>query len=185
MVVSDVAEPSDAARRREPVPDVLGPDVSLLVCGINPGLRTGATGHHFAGSSNRFWPALHAAGLTPRPLRPADQASLPPLGIGITNLVARTTCRASELDDQELVAGAGRLLALVDGHRPTVVAVLGVTAFRIAFSRPGARIGEQHGLPGPARWWLLPNPSGLNAHARPADHARGLAEVGRAAGLLP
>ena len=176
--------PHPAAPAGSGVADVLAPGVRLLLCGINPGQRTGATGHHFAGTSNRFWPALYASGLTPRLLAPAEQAELPRLGIGITNLVGRTTSRASEVSREELAAGGERLLAVAAAYRPAVVAVLGVTAFRTAFARPAALVGEQHGLPGPSRWWVLPNPSGLNAHARPDDHARGFAEVGRAAGLL-
>ena len=176
--------PDPAAPAVDGVADVLAPGVRLLLCGINPGQRTGATGHHFAGRSNRFWPALYASGLTPRLLAPAEQAELPRLGIGITNLVGRTTNRASEVSREELAAGAERLLAVTAAYRPAVVAVLGVTAFRAAFARRDAQLGEQQGLPGPARWWVLPNPSGLNAHARPGDHARGFAEVGRAAGLL-
>ena len=176
--------PSDPGPTGE-VADVLGPDIALLLCGINPGQHSGARGRHFAGPSNRFWPALHAAGLTPERFGPDDQDRLPGLGIGITNLVPRTTSRASELTREELRAGAARLLALVDAHRPRVIAVLGITAFRVAFARPRATIGEQADVAGPTRWWLLSNPSGLNAHAHPDDHARGLADAGRAAGRLP
>lgn len=166
------------------IPDALGPEVRLLLCGINPGERSGALGQHFAGPSNRFWPALHAAGLTPERLSPSQQGQLPAHGIGITNLVGRTTARASEVSAEELREGAARLQRLVAEVRPEVVAVLGVTAFRVAFDRPRARLGEQEGLPGPTRWWVLPNPSGLNAHATPAAHAEWLRAVGRAAGLV-
>lgn len=167
------------------LPDVIDGWPRLLLCGINPGTRSGQLGQHFAGPSNRFWPALHAAGLTPERLTPAEQWRLPPLGIGLTNLVPRTTARASEVSADELRQGARRLIGLTARLRPRVVAVLGVTALRVAFDLPNAQLGEQPALPGPARWWALPNPSGLNAHATPAEHAEWLRAVGRAAGLLP
>lgn len=166
------------------VPDVIDGRPRLLLAGINPGTRSGQLGQHFAGPSNRFWPALHAAGLTPERLTPAEQWRLPSLGIGVTNLVARTTARASEVSPDELRAGARRLMDLADRLEPEAVAILGVTAFRVAFDLPGAELGEQPALPGPARWWALPNPSGLNAHATPAQHADWLRAAGRAAGLI-
>jgi double-stranded uracil-DNA glycosylase len=152
------------AARGTLLPDVLGPDPVVLFCGINPGLLSAATGHHFARPGNRFWPALHGAGFTPRLLRPAEQAELPRYGVALTNLVARATARADELTPAELRAGARRLEALVRKHSPRWVAIVGITAHRTAFTRPKAVIGRQPEQLGPARLWVLPNPSGLNAH---------------------
>jgi double-stranded uracil-DNA glycosylase len=172
--------------RLPPIPDVLPPagnDLVLLLVGINPGVTSARTGRHFAGPSNRFWPALHAAGITPQRWGPADQERLAELGVGITNLVARPSARADQVTAGELRAGRARLTGLVERWEPRVVAVLGVGAFRMAFRRPGATTGRQpDGLAG-AQLWVLPNPSGLNAHARPADHAAGLRQVAAAAGL--
>jgi double-stranded uracil-DNA glycosylase len=167
-----------------PIPDVLGPDVRLLLVGINPGVRSSLTGRHFAGHGNRFWPALHAAGITPEQLTPDDQDRLPDLGVGITNLVPRPSARASEVTAAELRAGAERLAALTGVLGPQVVAVLGVTAYRLAFRRPRAVLGEQPEPIGQARLWVLHNPSGLNAHARPTDHAAGLRAAAEAAGIV-
>jgi TDG/mug DNA glycosylase family protein len=146
------------------IPDVIAEDLRLLFVGINPGLWSGATGHHFARPGNRFWPTIHRAGLTPRQLRPDEGEALLALGIGITNLVNRTTARADELTADELRAGAERLRATVARWRPRVVAILAVSAFRIAFDRPKAAIGRQPDRLGDAELWVLPNPSGLNAH---------------------
>ena len=155
----------------------------MLLVGINPGLRSAHDGHHFARPGNRFWPALFAAGITPRQLTPAEQDELPRYGVGITNLVARPSATAAEVTADELRLGAQRLEALVRRHQPAVVAVLGLMAFRTAFGRPKARAGPQpQGLAG-AALWVLPNPSGLNAHTRPADHAAGLRRAAQAAGL--
>ncbi|REE95280.1 G/U mismatch-specific DNA glycosylase [Thermomonospora umbrina] len=148
------------------IEDVLPPEGALLrvlFCGINPGLYSGATGHHFARPGNRFWPALHRSGFTDRQLTPAEQGLLPAYGLGITNLVARTTARADELTPEELSAGGQRLAALAAAHRPAFVAVAGVTAYRTAFASPTTKIGPQDAGVGPARLWVLPNPSGLNA----------------------
>lgn len=143
---------------------MIGPGLKVLFCGINPGLYSGATGHHFARPGNRFWPALHAAGFTPRLLRPAEQALLLQYGCGITNLVNRTTASADEVSPAEFVAGRRRLLAKVRRHRPGTVAFLGVGAFCHAFGVRQTALGPQsHRLAG-ARLWLLPNPSGLNAN---------------------
>jgi double-stranded uracil-DNA glycosylase len=161
----------EAARGRT-IRDVIARDLDVLFCGINPGLYSTATGHHFARPGNRFWPALHAAGFTPRLLAPADQRELLALGCGITNLVSRTTAAADELSPGELRAGGRRLLRKVRRYRPRVVAVVGITAFRIAFDRPGAALGAQDELLDGARFWVLPNTSGLNAHFQAADHAR-------------
>jgi double-stranded uracil-DNA glycosylase len=148
------------------VPDVLpaaGEPFHVLFCGINPGLYSAATGWHFARPGNRFWPALHGSGFTPRQLKPSEQDQLPGCGLGITNIAPRATAQAAELTRTELKAGGERLLALVEVRRPRVVAILGVTAYRTAFARPKALIGPQPVLLGTAQLWILPNPSGLNA----------------------
>lgn len=155
----------EAARDRT-IPDVLpglGEVLRVLFCGINPSLYSAATGWHFARPGNRFWPALHLSGFTPGRLAPAEQHLLPGYGLGITNLVARATAQASELDPAELLAGAGRLSTLVQRHQPRILAIAGVTAYRTAFGHPRAVTGPQPPpLDGP-RVWVLPNPSGLNA----------------------
>jgi TDG/mug DNA glycosylase family protein len=151
-----------------PLPDLLpGPDdppTRVLFCGINPGMVSAATGHHFARPGNRFWPVLHLAGFTPTRLRPDQQTLLPSLGLGLTNLVARASARADELTTDELAAGGGRLRELTATVRPAWLAVVGVTAYRVAFAEPGAAIGRQDRRLGDTRIWVLPNPSGLNAH---------------------
>jgi double-stranded uracil-DNA glycosylase len=154
------------AARSQTIPDVLpepGAPFAVLFCGINPGLYSAATGWHFARPGNRFWPALHLSGFTPRLLAPSEQDQLPALGLGITNLVARATAQAAELDAAELRAGREHLAALTRSHRPRVVAIAGVTAYRTAFGEPRAGTGPQPGRLGGARLWVLPNPSGLNA----------------------
>ena len=129
------------------IPDVLpgvgDPALRVLFCGINPGLVSAATGRHFARPGNRFWPALHGAGFTPRRLRPDEQHLLPALGLGITNIVARPTARADELSHAELIAGGERLQALVRRWRPAAVGIVGITAYRVAFASPRAAIGRQ------------------------------------------
>jgi TDG/mug DNA glycosylase family protein len=166
-----------AADRR--IPDVVAPDLQVLFCGINPSLYSACTGHHFARPGNRFWPTLHAAGFTPRLLAPAEQRDLLQWGCGVTNLVPRATAAASELRDDELVAGRRRLVALVRRYRPRVLAVVGVSAFRIAFARADAALGLQADTLGDTRVWVLPNPSGLNAHYQRADLARLFGELRR------
>jgi TDG/mug DNA glycosylase family protein len=157
----------EAARART-IDDLLpgpgDPALRVLFCGINPGLLSAATGHHFGRPGNRFWPALHGAGFTPRRLLPAEQGQLPGLGLGITNLVARATARADELSPAELVAGGVRLRELVATVRPAWLAVVGITAFRTTFAAPRAAVGPQDLRLGRTRVWALPNPSGLNAH---------------------
>lgn len=152
------------AARGKTVPDVIAPRLRVLFCGINPGLYSGATGHHFARPGNRFWPVLHQAGFTERLLAPSDERTLLQHGLGVTNLVARTTAAADELTKAELVAGGRRLRAKIARYEPRILAVLGVGAYRIAFGRPKAVIGPQHESLGSAAVWVLPNPSGLNAH---------------------
>ena len=175
--------PDLAAARDRTIPDVLpepGADFRVLFCGINPGLYSAATGWHFARPGNRFWPALHLSGFTPRLLAPSEQDLLPGFGLGITNLVARATAQASELDSAELRAGAEHLRALVNRHRPRIVAIVGVTAYRTAFGRPRASTGPQPERLGQARLWVVPNPSGLNAHTtapKLAEMLRGLREA--------
>ena len=149
------------------VPDVLpaaGEPFHVLFCGINPGLYSAATGWHFARPGNRFWPALHASGFTPRQLKPSEQQELTRYGLGITNIAPRATAQAAELTAEELREGGQRLMALVAARRPAFVAILGVTAYRIAFARPKALSGPQSDCLATARLWVLPNPSGLNAH---------------------
>ncbi|WP_354641098.1 G/U mismatch-specific DNA glycosylase [Kitasatospora camelliae] len=153
-----------AAAQDAVIPDVAGPGLRVLFCGINPGLWSGATGHHFARPGNRFWPALYRSGFTPRQLRPDEQGELPALGLGITNVVARTTAKAVELTAEEYRAGGAALVERVERLRPRVLAVLGIGAYRAAFGRPRAAVGRQPESIGGAEVWVLPNPSGLNAH---------------------
>ncbi|MEZ4861601.1 MAG: G/U mismatch-specific DNA glycosylase [Caldilineaceae bacterium] len=154
------------------ISDVIGPRLHVLFCGINPGLYSGYTGHHFARPGNRFWPTLYAAGFTDRLLKPAEEQALLTHGYGITNLVARATATAAELTSAELLAGGQRLLAKVEQYQPKVLAVLGISAYRTAFQQRQAQMGEQPERLGSAQLWVLPNPSGLNAHYTPADLAR-------------
>ena len=146
-----------------PVPDLVAPGLRVLFCGINPGLASAALGHHFARPGNRFWPLLHAAGFTDRVLWPTEEAELLGAGLGVTNLVNRATRAADELTREDLRAGAARLEETCRRWRPVIVAVLGMGAFRTAFARPRATLGEQPEPVGGARAWLLPNPSGLQA----------------------
>ena len=157
--------PADlAAASNRVIPDIIAPDLSVLFCGINPGLWSAATGHHFARPGNRFWPALHRSGFTPHQFDPSEQIDLPALGLGITNVVARGSARADELSADELVAGGALLIAKVERLRPRWLAVLGVVAYRAAFAKPKASVGQQPELIGGTGVWVLPNPSGLNAH---------------------
>lgn len=160
--------PAPAASSHDPkelsVPDLVAPGLLVLFCGINPGQRSGELHQHFARPGNRFWKLLHAGGFTDRVLLPSEQDLLPSLGVGITNLVPRTTVAASELTNEELRAGGRTLEQKVRSLQPQCVAVLGMGAFRTAFSQPGATIGEQPQGVGGVRTWLLPNPSGLQAN---------------------
>src|SRR6476660_988255 len=151
------------------VPDVIVPDLAVLFSGINPGLYSAATGHHFARPGNRFWPALHAAGFTPRLLHPSEQRELLKAGYGITNLVNRGTATADELAPAEFVAGRKRLAAKVRRYRPKTLAFLGVGAYCHAFLVKEARIGPQGKNFEGAEVWVLPNPSGLNANYQLPD----------------
>ena len=146
------------------VPDVIAPGLRVLFVGINPGLYSAAVGHHFGRPGNRFWQALHAGGFTERVYSPFEDGELIALGYGITNVVARATGTADELRDEEMRAGARVLERKVREYRPRVVAFLGVGAYRTAFGRPRAKLGKQEEKLGDAEVWVLPNPSGLNAH---------------------
>jgi TDG/mug DNA glycosylase family protein len=157
------AEPDTFCSMKQALADLVGPDLRVLVCGINPGTLSGELGLHFARPGNRFWKLLCAGGFTESVLSPAEQHILPELGVGITNLVGRVTAAASELSVSELREGARQLATKVDRLRPRSVAVLGLQAYRSAFRRPGATIGVQPELLGSALLWLLPNPSGLQA----------------------
>mgnify|MGYP002777852135 CR=1 FL=1 len=159
-----------AAADRE-VADVIAPGLRVLFCGINPGLYTAWSGHHFAGPGNRFWPALHDAGFTDRRLHPSEERLLLDRGYGVTNVVARATATAAELRPEEYVAGGRALADKVARFAPRVLAVLGVGAYRTAFARPKAALGEQPEPLAGARVWVLPNPSGLNANYSRADLA--------------
>ena len=139
-------------------------DLKILFCGINPGRYSTATGHHFAGPGNRFWPAMFAAGFTPRLLSPFEDAQLLSLGLGVTNLVSRTTASADLLTKQELLDGAEILRRKVRRLRPRILAFVGLGAYRSAFASPKATCGLQEHAIGSSCVWLLPNPSGLNAH---------------------
>ena len=149
----------------------------MLFVGINPSLRSAEVGHHFARPGNRFWPTLHAAGFTPRRLAPHEDTELPAHGIGVTNLAFRATRAAAELTQQELRDGAVALERTVRRHVPRLVAVVGLGAYRVAFGRPRAAMGLQEEPIGGRPVWVLPNPSGLNAHYKPADFARLYAEA--------
>lgn len=174
------------------VPDLLprGQDLRLLFVGINPGLWTAATQTHFAHPGNRFYPALQQAGIVQRRIDPSagmteeDRDHLRDRGIGITNLVRRATARADELTAHELRDGGEHLRTTVRTHQPEVVAVAGITAYRSAFGRRGAVVGEQPDALEGARLWVVPNPSGLNAHETVDSLARAYADPARAAGVL-
>jgi TDG/mug DNA glycosylase family protein len=146
------------------LPDVIAPNLRVLFCGINPGLYTAAVGHHFARPGNRFWPALHKSGFTDRLLSPFAERELLKSGIGISNVVPHATAAAAELTKEDFVAGGRALAAKVRRYRPQIVAILGVGAYRQAFAKPKAQIGEQAERIHDAPVWVLPNPSGLNAN---------------------
>lgn len=173
------------------VPDLVGPGVRLLFVGINPGLWTAATQTHFAHPTNRFYPALRRAAVTSYEIRresgftPEDRRYLIERKIGITNLVARATARASELSEAELRPGAAGLAEKVRSWDPRVVAVVGITAYRTAFGRPRARPGHQPELLEGAELWVVPNPSGLNTHETVDSLAEWYRRVAQAAGVLP
>jgi TDG/mug DNA glycosylase family protein len=165
------------------IPDVIAPGLKVLFCGINPGLYSGAVGHHFARPGNRFWPTLYAAGFTDRILAPHEQRRLLKHAVGITNLVARATAAAKDLTTHELAQGSQRLHAKIRQYQPQFVAILGIGAFRQAFKQKMGRIGRQAQDLAGAHLWVLPNPSGLNAHYQLNDLAQLYAELRQAAGI--
>jgi TDG/mug DNA glycosylase family protein len=150
--------------RRQTLRDVIAPGLRILFCGINPGLYSTAVGHHFGRPGNRFWKALHASGFTPRLFSPSEDSTLLAFGIGITNLCPRTTASADELTAAELERGGRALVAKARRYRPRVVAILGIGAYRLGFGRPDSVIGRQPTATAESLTWVLPNPSGLNAH---------------------
>jgi double-stranded uracil-DNA glycosylase len=151
--------------------DLIDYNLKVLFCGINPGLYSGATGFHFARPGNRFWKVLHLAGFTDRQLHPSEEHELLELGYGITSFVKRTTARADELTAEEFVEGGRLLVKKIEKYEPQTVAILGIGAYRTAFEKPKAKLGRQAEKIGGARVWLLPNPSGLNAHYQINDLA--------------
>jgi TDG/mug DNA glycosylase family protein len=148
----------------QPLPDVIATGLRVLFSGINPGLMSAETGHHFARPGNRFWPALHLSGFTPRQLQPAEQGELLTYRLGITNVVDRPSARADELTRAEFLAGGENLVKKVLECQPEWLAIVGITAYRDAFGDRTAAIGKQDRMIGNTRVWVLPNPSGLNAH---------------------
>lgn len=158
---------------------MIGPGLTVVFCGINPGLYSGATGHHFARPGNRFWPALHRSGFTPRQLSPFDERELLDLGLGITNIVSRTTATAAELNPDEIKRGAGALRRKMLRYEPRFLAVLGMQAYRVGFGEPRAQVGLQERVIGTTSVWLLPNPSGLNANYQLPDLAREFRKLAR------
>lgn len=157
------------AAYNQTVPDVIAPDLKILFCGINASLYSAAVGHHFARPGNRFWKALHLAGLTDRLFSPFEDRELLNLGYGVTNIVDRATARADELSTEELLTGKNALVAKVKHYQPRCLAILGVSAYRTAFQHPKAVMGKQAELLDKTTLWVLPNPSGLNAHYQLAD----------------
>jgi TDG/mug DNA glycosylase family protein len=165
------------AAKDKTVRDVIAPGLRVLFCGINPGLYTAAVGHHFARPGNRFWPALYAAGFTERLLSPFDERELLKSGYGVTNVVMRASATADELSRAELREGGKRLAAKVRRYQPRVLAILGLGAYRAAWERPKAIIGRQQETIGETIIWVLPNPSGLNAHYQAKELARLFSEL--------
>jgi len=164
--------PELQAAHGKSIPDLLQPGLQIVFCGINPSLYSAAVGRHFARPGNRFWPALHAAGFTDRLLQPAEQHLLLELGYGITNLVGAATATADEVPTAALQAGAVRLRRKLRRNRPKCIAFLGIMAYRLAYASPQAQLGLQAESLAGSRVWVLPNPSGLNAHFQIADLAR-------------
>lgn len=172
-----------AAASTRTLRDVIAPGLDILFCGINPGLYSAAVGHHFARPGNRFWPTMYAAGFTPRLFTGFDDRTLLELGLGLTNIVARASASADELTPEELRAGARVLRRKVARHRPRFLAIVGFSAYRVAFEQRAAVVGPQPTALGATAIWLLPNPSGLNAHYLPPALARLFGELRVAAGL--
>jgi len=166
------------------IPILIATNLDVLFCGINPGLYSGATGHHFARPGNRFWPALFAGGFTPRILKPYEERELLKYGCGITNFINRTTATAAELSDDEIRTGTRKLVQTVTKYKPKTLAILGVTTYRIGFRDPKARLGEQTQTIGDTLVWVLPNPSGLNAHYTAASLGKLFSELRAAVGSI-
>jgi TDG/mug DNA glycosylase family protein len=169
--------PHKGTDHRAKVPDVIAADLDVLFCGINPGLYSGAVGHHFARPGNRFWKTLFAAGFTDRLVTTFEEHELLGFGLGITNLVNRATATADALASDELRAGAARLSRKARRYRPRWIAFLGLGAYRTALGRPTAGVGRQQQRMAGSGIWLLPNPSGLNAHYQLPDLAKVFGEL--------
>ena len=165
------------------IPDVVRPGTPVLLCGINPSLWSGTVGYHFATPSNRLWPTLHTSGWTPRRLHPSETEAILSCGLGVTNRVARATARADELDDEELRHGLPDVARLAERFDVAWVAFLGLTAYRAATGDRRAQVGPVERRTGPARTWLLPNPSGLNASWQLPRLAQAYADLREAAGV--
>jgi TDG/mug DNA glycosylase family protein len=158
-----------AKAKNKTINDVIAPNLKILFCGINPGLYSAAAGHNFARPGNRFWPAMFKAGFTERILSPYEERKLLDYGYGITNIVERATASADELSKEELIEGAKKLKSKVRRYAPGYLAVVGLTAYRTAFMSPKAKIGLQEEKIANTLIWVLPNPSGLNAHHQLPD----------------
>lgn len=154
------------------MPDILAPNLRVAFCGINPSVYSVVVGHHFARPGNRFWPALFASGWTPTRFHPTQDCELLGLGLGITNVVARSSVAAAEVSPEEYAEGGRLLRAKMGELKPGVLAVLGIGAYRVAFNQPKATLGLQDERIGDTHLWVLPNPSGLNAHYHPPHLAR-------------
>jgi TDG/mug DNA glycosylase family protein len=167
------------------LPDLIAPNLRVLFCGINPGLYTAAIGHHFGRPGNRFWPALFAGGFTDSLVSPYDEHELLARGYGITNIVGRATARADELTNEELVKGGRAMVAKIKRYNPRIAAVLGVVAYRVAMGQKDVTVGRRPETIGETILWVLPNPSGLNAHYLPDKLARVFRELKEASDSLP
>lgn len=181
--MSSLPKPSKAdlqAAYDQMVPDIIGPHLKVLFCGINASIYSAAVGHHFARPGNRLWKTLHQSGFTDRLLDPAEDQTLLAYGYGMTNIVARATARADELEASELKQGHAALEKKIAQYRPQWLAILGITAYRVAFGQRHAKIGRQTLKIGDTRVWVLPNPSGLNAHYQLDDLAAVYGELFRA-----
>jgi TDG/mug DNA glycosylase family protein len=160
--------------------DLIDYNLKVLFCGINPGIWSGATGFHFAKPGNRFWKALHLGGFSERILHPSEEHELLENGYGITSFCKRTTATAAELSNEEIVEGGKLLVKKIEKFKPQYLAVLGIGAYRTAFNRPKAKLGLQEEKTGKTKIWLLPNPSGLNAHYQINDLAKLFCELRQA-----
>ncbi len=166
------------------MPDIITPDLRVIFCGINPSVYSAVVGHHFARPGNRFWRALHQGGFTPHQIAPADDAQLLDYRLGLTNVAARATVAAADLSNDELRASAPILIAKIERYNPRWLAILGIGAYRIAFDEPRATIGRQRQTIGDTKIWVLPNPSGLNAHYPPTALAAKFRELNDAVNAI-